>query len=633
MKTSIATWRFPESNFGLFQDFNDNQTTHFTRAPINHLVRECIQNSMDAKEVGGGSVEVSFAETLIPTALLDVGNYRRHLQSCIEIALHRGNSRAIADYERAVATLDADQIRTLRIQDASTTGLAGRHWEALVSSQGAVHKNNGNGIPGGSFGVGKNVVLLFSEMHAVIYSTRYANRHEGAVQKAIGRAQLMSHPKKNSEDHYQPNGWLDINRNPITGRDMPNAFRLNSQGTSIFILGWNPPAPDWREEMALRIAQNFFYAIHHRMLNATVSAHGETPITVDHRTLEDLLSAPSDRDAERYLNYYRATRKPEPPLTVGAKKPAVFDLYIDAGGGPNRTALINRNGMFITDATSLTYNPLNLRHKSTWPDYAIVAMPGTDNADQWLRRMENPSHDSISPEQLRDPREQTEATRMLGEIRREVRAIIDDLDGHTATGTTINVAELADVLPEVGGDSPGPDFEVIVTTAKPSLGTTGAPGEGDGVADKESDASVPGVRDIEHQDDEEESGDENSDGSKDPEAGDNPDRDVRDTDETPAKPGAIRHHRIIAADSYSAHVFITAEKAAPIRVAVKPAGAEFRREPSLTIIDVEAINCPDLEISGEFPAESFAITPIGEQRIHLELTFEDSIDNLALKIA
>ena len=588
---------------------------------------------MDAKEVGGESVEVSFLETVIPTTLLDVESYLHHLQSCIEIAQHRGNRRAVTDYERAVAALDGDKIRTLRIQDAGTTGLSGRHWEALVSSQGAVHKNDRNGVPGGSFGVGKNVVLLFSEIHAVIYSTRYANRHEGAIQKAIGRAQLMSHHKGNSEDHYQPNGWLDIDRKPITGRDIPDEFRLNSQGTAIFILGWDPLEPDWREEMALRIAQNFFYAIHHRMLNATVTAQGESPITVDYRTLEDLLSAAGDRYAERFLSYYRAIRKPAPPLAVGEKKPALFDLYIGAGGGPNRTALINRNGMFITDATSLTYNPLNLRHKSTWPDYAIVAMPGTDSADQWLRHMENPSHDSISPEQLRDPREQTEATEMLGEVRREVRAIIDELAGHTSPGTTINVAELADVLPEVGGDSPGPDFEVMVTQAKPSQRTTGVLGEGDGVAEEESDALVPGVRDIEHHDGEGESGDANNDSSKDPEAGDNPDRNVRDTDETPAKPGAIKHHRIIAADSYSAHVFITVETAAPIRVAVKPAGAEFRREQSITITDVEAIDCPDLDISAEFPCESFVITPGGERRIHLELTFENSVDNLALKIA
>ena len=43
------TWRFPDSDYGLFQDYNDNQAAHFARAPINHLVRESIQNSIDAR--------------------------------------------------------------------------------------------------------------------------------------------------------------------------------------------------------------------------------------------------------------------------------------------------------------------------------------------------------------------------------------------------------------------------------------------------------------------------------------------------------------------------------------------------------------------------------------------------------
>ena len=633
MTTSLPSWRFPESNFGLFQDFNDNQTTHFTRAPINHLVRECIQNSIDAKEDRGECVEVSFSETMIPTTLLDVGNYCVHLRSCIDIARDRGNQRAVADYEKAISALEADEIRTLRIQDVGTTGLSGQHWDALVRSQGAVHKNERNGIPGGSFGVGKNVVLLFSKTHCVVYSTRYANRHEGAVQKAIGRAQLMSHPKQDSDDYHQPSGWLDVDRKPIAGRDIPDAFRLNHQGTAIFILGWDPPVKQWPEEMALMIAQNFFYAIHHRMLKATVSKISESETVVDHRTLEGLLASSGERTAERFLSYYKAIRTAPQGSVAGNKTGAEFDLHIATESGPNRTAVINRNGMFITDATSLTYNPLNLRHKSTWPDYGIVAMPSTDNSDQWLRRMENPSHDSISPDQLRDQSEQAEATSVFSHIRRELRGLIDDLAGQAVPGATVNVAELADVLPELGEGSQAPDFEVTVAPSKPNQWKATTTAEGDDLTDEGSARLIPGGTDLEDLSGGCLSGNGNEDESDNAEAGDNPDRDVRDANETPAKPGAIRYHRIIAADSHSAHVFITADKAAPIRVSVKPAGAEFRREPSMIITGVRALNCPELEITTDLPAEWFVINPPKDQRIHLELTFEANIDNLALKIA
>ena len=249
-------------------------------------------------------MDVSFAEFEIPTSILDVENYREHLLSCVDTAYGRGNFTAAADYEKAAAELAADSIKALRIQDMGTTGLSGKNWDALVSSQGAVQKNSQNGTPGGSFGVGKNVAFLFSSIHAVIYSTRYANRYEGSVQKAVGRSQLMSHPLKNSDDYYQPSGWLDVERHPLSGREIPTSLRLPSQGTAVFVLGWNPPNDDWQQEIALRGAQNFFSAIHRRLLRVSVSYKEESEIRVDHATIEAILSKTEDRDSRRFLDYY-----------------------------------------------------------------------------------------------------------------------------------------------------------------------------------------------------------------------------------------------------------------------------------------------------------------------------------------
>ena len=317
VRVSKPTWRFPDSNYGLFQDYNDNQAAHFVRAPVNHLVREFIQNSTDARATSGETVDVSFAEVEIPTSILDTENYREHLLSCVEIAYQRNNPAA-ADYERAWEDLSADSIPALRIQDAGTTGLSGQNWDALTSSQGSVQKNVQNGSPGGSFGVGKNVAFLFSSIHAVIYSTRYTNRHEGSIQKAIGRSQLMSHPRKDSDDYHQPSGWLDVNRSPLAGREIPASLRLPSQGTAVFILGWTPQSPDWRQEVALRAAQNFFTAIHRRLLRISISTEQTDEIRVDHATVEDILAKPDDRDSKRFLSYYHAVcNRPDPIIAEG----------------------------------------------------------------------------------------------------------------------------------------------------------------------------------------------------------------------------------------------------------------------------------------------------------------------------
>ena len=64
------TWRFPPRNGGI--DYvNDPSSTHFSDAPIAKLVRELIQNSLDAKHDGfDDPVTVTFSETTVKRGLM-----------------------------------------------------------------------------------------------------------------------------------------------------------------------------------------------------------------------------------------------------------------------------------------------------------------------------------------------------------------------------------------------------------------------------------------------------------------------------------------------------------------------------------------------------------------------------------
>ena len=52
-------WRFPPTNGGLADGFNDSGIAHFSGNPVASLARETIQNSLDAK-AGSRPVEMSF---------------------------------------------------------------------------------------------------------------------------------------------------------------------------------------------------------------------------------------------------------------------------------------------------------------------------------------------------------------------------------------------------------------------------------------------------------------------------------------------------------------------------------------------------------------------------------------------
>ena len=213
-------WHFPPRNGGI--DFvHDPSAAFFNDNPIPKLVREIIQNSLDARESGiAEPVSVNFSDTQVDRSLIGASQLYKHLTSCLGRA--QGRSKSIREmYELAVKTLKSSHVRCLRITDINTTGLIGDRWDALVTEEGGVRKSD-MGAPGGNFGIGKNAVFNVSDIQTVFYSTHYIDTkiHKGRVDKLQGKATLMSHPNpNNSNESLQHIGFYqDENMQPITGR-------------------------------------------------------------------------------------------------------------------------------------------------------------------------------------------------------------------------------------------------------------------------------------------------------------------------------------------------------------------------------------------------------------------------------
>ena len=77
-------WRFAARGGGI--DYvNDPSSAHFSDAPIAKLVRESIQNALDAKHDGfSGPVTVTFTETSVGSDLIGGTKLQRHLRSCLD---------------------------------------------------------------------------------------------------------------------------------------------------------------------------------------------------------------------------------------------------------------------------------------------------------------------------------------------------------------------------------------------------------------------------------------------------------------------------------------------------------------------------------------------------------------------
>ena len=306
------------------------------------------------------------------------------------------------------------------------------------------------------------------------------------------------------------------------GKRIPEFFRLAETGTGVFIMGFNPHSSDWVDQVATAVIENFFFAIHRQNLSVGIVPEKGSAVRIDHQTIDYLFERlkPMNRNA---VHYYRAVRdllEDDVEVTKRFGSLGCLRVYVVfAEGSPRRVAHINRNGMLITDSREQKVNPLAPRGRSLWPDFVTVIVPGTDAGDLWLRRMENPSHDSLSSGQLRSEKNRREADQLLKQVRRELRDVIERKAEIGSYGEASNIDELAGILPdqdEVLGDrtlttqvvesrpTPAKAVEIAEVVEDEGGGEGEDPGDGSGRGGKGTQggrgAGTDGDRPVRHRD-------------------------------------------------------------------------------------------------------------------------------------
>ena len=570
-----AMWDFPPNQNGAQYGFRDAAASHFKADPISYLVRETIQNSLDAKVQDlYEPVLVRFESVEIPTTIVGSESLHPHITACLALAEQKQDSGALRAYSKASEMLSQPTVPCLSIIDSGTTGLVDESWDALVMQEGIVHKTTA--APGGSNGIGKNAVFNVSGLRTVFYSTRYLARRKGREEKLQGKARLISHPDQTgSFSNLQHIGFYRTDEGePLKGREIPKEFRLKDNGTGVFILGFDPQLEDWGRAAAAAVVDNFFLAIHSRQLTVELSPGPELPtIRINHETLDDYFGTMGSR--QNYA-YYRAVRE-EPKLQIEAGNPlGPLNIYILKGEGPRRTACVNLNGMLITDSRERKRNYIAPPNRVFWPDYAAVVMPETASGDQWLRTMENAGHDAITPHQIQESEDRKRAEALLSATRKQLEEAYESAFTEGKYEDVSNITELAYAIPE----SSRQVLEDI------PLQTS--------IVDSKTTPTGP---------------DDNSDNSKE--------------DKSPA----FKNQRIIVNSNNEAIIAFNNEIAGPITIELHSTGAERSTETRVQIIQAEDIDNPATSITlveGRVHLEG-----ADSQRIRLKVTAAQDIRNLA----
>ena len=168
--TSEIGWRFPPTNGGRVDGFNDPGIAYFAGSPLSSLARETLQNSLDARGTLGMPVHVSFE--LINLSSVDIG--RDELSEAIIASSQAAQGDPMAERGLQIADdlIGEESIPCLRVSDSNTTGLRGDQWRTLVKMQGVSLKPEVEGA-GGFHGIGKYAPFAVSDLRTVFYWTCY----------------------------------------------------------------------------------------------------------------------------------------------------------------------------------------------------------------------------------------------------------------------------------------------------------------------------------------------------------------------------------------------------------------------------------------------------------------------------
>jgi hypothetical protein len=173
---------------------------------VKSVIRESIQNSLDAGPVAPGPVRVRFA---LGSAAQDVkATWFAELQPHIQASLgskgseiYKGSCRylVIEDFNTSGLRGDPHVASLVELEDQ---GVNDKSYYYFVRAEGASDKSGGTR---GTWGVGKIVYPKFSQLKTfLIYSIRAADQSPARV--ALGQAILKSHVLDGV--HYEPDGWM-----------------------------------------------------------------------------------------------------------------------------------------------------------------------------------------------------------------------------------------------------------------------------------------------------------------------------------------------------------------------------------------------------------------------------------------
>ena len=432
---------------------NSAMSQTFSQFPCSALVRESIQNSLDAVVDENMPVKVCFEyRSLEKDDYYNFFGLKDHIQDCLDNYLDNPTAKRI--YPLMLQYMNnTNEVGFIRVSDYNTKGMdysvnaTNKTFYAFVRAAG-VSVKQAQGA-GGSFGFGKGAFFVMSPINTLMVSTKNINNEcffEGVTR-------LCSHweggKKRSHMGFYDNNGGQ-----PTSDPNMiPKPFARQETGTSIGIMGVDYNAWDEsKDELIKEVLRNFFVAILNEKLvviiDGSIGSEKGT-ITIDAEHLDELMNQhfPSLRDVRGDAPY-----NPRPYYEAIKDKKSVFESDLPTLGHVRAYFKeVPENSTNVIFMRKL-YMKVN-KYSRNLGNFNGVFICDNEVGNTILGDMENPEHNEWKAENCNKPDRETDyqlAKQARAEFENFVSECFNKLLDLNST-ESVQVADLEKYLPSDNG--------------------------------------------------------------------------------------------------------------------------------------------------------------------------------------
>lgn len=459
-------WHFAKSGTKYAQGPMDAKGLNFNKTPWESLVRESIQNSIDAAASDHKPVIVTFAfRKASSNDFPELFKIDKHIQGCLDkfrTPPCEKRYKPMLEYLEVAKENDLDY---LEIADENTKGMPYRKGDEkcpffgfVMSAGNPVHDTEDTG---GAFGIGKAAYFNVSKISTLLVSTM-----TGENQLFFeGVASLSTNLVDGKE--YQAVGFYSDNNEeePIMVDNLiPTRFRRKSIGTSMYIMGLGLDDKSLNEaERQIReaVVKHFWLAILQGKLQVNIRISKDDIRSINSGNLEGIAEDLFHTFQDKKRGHGNSRPYIDAVIKAGQDdKHFVFEEKLPLLGNAKLYLLKDKDG---TDNILFMRKSLMLiKYAKNSTNYGFYAVFVCDDPEgnQILRNMENPAHNEWEASNCVNAADKANAETAIQEIReflnRSIKTVFaDDTKGYLTFGGLDEFLAIPSSMDEIDSEYQG----------------------------------------------------------------------------------------------------------------------------------------------------------------------------------